>query len=255
MLGFRLFRHAVLMLIDNLGPAFRISLIPFGAFVALIYLVAFMVGAPMDGSAAAGDVPGPLAGLAALGFVVAGITLFCLVAVAWHRYVLVEEYPGPWGPAWHGPEMWLYFKAGLRVFLGVMLVALVLAFGIGLITSVLGVTGFDLGDNAVTSLIFNTFLSYVSIRVSLVLPAAALGERMSIWTSWAVSRPFAWAVLVAMVLVNLLVSIPALLVGTQIGEALAMLSYFVFSGWLQIMLSISLLTALYGHIVQGRELR
>lgn len=255
MLGFRLFRHAVLMLIDNLGPAFRISLIPFGALLACAYLVVFLVGAPLDGSGQADDFAGPVAGLAGAAFVVAGVTLFCLVAVAWHRYVLVEEHPGPWGPKWNGPEMWLYFMATLRVIFGTVLVAIVGSLILGVIAGVIGQRALLPASGNLMSPIFSVLLSYFTIRISLVLPAAALGERMSIWTSWAVSRPFAWSVLVAMVLVNLLVSIPALLVGTQIGEALAMLSYFVFSGWLQVMLSISLLTALYGHIVQDRELR
>jgi hypothetical protein len=143
----------------------------------------------------------------------------------------------------------------VRVTLGAVLIAVAASLALAVVGGLIGAPAIVPSPGTPIWPIFNVLMSYVYIRLSLVLPAAALGERMSIWTSWKVSRPFAWPVLIAMVLVNLLVSIPALLVGTQIGEALAMVSYFVFSGWLQIMLSISLLTALYGHIVQERPLR
>lgn len=247
MLGFRLFRHAVLMLIDNLGPAFRISLIPFAVFVGFIILVGLPLDDPDRGRV------NPLAIPTGLAILAMGVTVFCLVAVAWHRYVLLEEYPGRLGPRWNGPEMWAYFLASLRITFGTVFVGAIAGAALGVLGAVTGEEWLVPGNGS--SPIFTAALSYFSIRISLVLPAAALGEHMSIWTSWKISSPFAWEVLIAMVLVNLLVSIPTLLAGTVIGEALAMVSYFVFAGWLQVMLSISLLTALYGHIVQQRPLR
>lgn len=241
MLGFRLFRHAVLMLVDNLGPAFRVSLAPFAG----VALAAYMFLSVIQGSFTTLFVVVILICLAMV------FATFCWVAASWHRYVLLEEEPGAFAPAWNGPVINAYAGAAIRVFGKTLLVAVPL----GILMAVLSGGNFNSNAGGPLSLVFNTLISYLSIRWSLALPAAAIGQYMTTGESWRLSKPFAGPVFLAMVCVNLLTMIPGILAGSAIGSALGEFAYFTVASWLQLMLSVSLLTALYGHIVQGRDLR
>ncbi|MGR3502126.1 hypothetical protein [Pseudaestuariivita sp.] len=249
MLGLRLFRHAVLMLIDNLGPAFRVSLLPAAIFGLAAYLsfASFASGIQPDGTVSNGQ----LLVIVVFALLALGVVIFCWVATAWHRYVLLEEQPGAALPKWHGDAVKRYLGASLRVIgmtmlVGIPLLVLFAAFGGG---------SFSTEDSSIASIAFNFLVSYVSLRFSMVLPAAAIGTTMTVMDSWRATSGFAWAILLANLLVNLLVGIPGLIAGSLLGSALAAGSYYLVAGWLQLMLSISLLTALYGHIVEGRALR
>lgn len=250
MLGYRLFRHAVLMLIDNLGPAFRISILPAVLFFALTYLMMAQFFSSGDAVAAISEQAGLFA-VTILCLAVAGFVVFCWVATAWHRYVLLEEQPGAALPRWNGDAIRRYVGASFRVFGITFLVALPLALGL----SVLSGREFSSDDGTWLSFAFNFAISYLSLRWSLVLPAAALESHITVFESWRRSRDFAGAIFVANLLVNLLVSVPALVAGSMLNTLFASYSYFAVASWLQLMLSISLLTALYGHIVEGRSLR
>ena len=81
MSNFRLFRHAVLMLIENLSTALRLSAFPF--FVLLVATIVF--------AAAVGEEPAtsliPLAFLAVPFLIISFLVVFVWVAVGWHGFV------------------------------------------------------------------------------------------------------------------------------------------------------------------------
>ena len=243
------------MLIDNLGPAFRISLVPGIAYFLLSYLVAHLVLIPWLQNSADGEPNSLIAVILLFAGVVSTIVLLCLVAVAWHRYVLVEEHPRPWGPKWNGPEITNYFFASVRMIGGTMLIAVPLLIVFGVLSGLSGQGGFDNRQGGPLAFAFNVAIGYFSVRFSLALPAAAVGSYMRVFDSLRATKPFAGAVFIACLLITLLTHIPNLLIGTLIESVLAGFAYFAIAGWLQIMLSVSLLTALYGHIVEGRDLR
>lgn len=243
------------MLIDNLGPAFRISLIPAAVFSGIAYLVTQMVLVPLA-EAQGGQLQfSPWLLILFVLFLAGIVATFCLVAVAWHRFVLLEEYPGALGPDWHGKEMSFYFYATIRVIGGTLLAAVPLLLAFGTIAAMTGQGGFNSKDGGLLATAFNLAIAYVWTRFSLVLPCAALGDRMSIWESLRLTKPSAGAIFIAMVCVHALLLIPSLIKGSFIGSTLGQFAYFSVATWLQTMLSISLLTALHGYIVQGRSLR
>ena len=242
------------MIADNLGPAFRISLVPFG-IVAVAYWGVVSMFTVSDGQVALPSTDPIMPLLAVIALLALTVTLFCLVAVAWHRFVLLEEQPGSLGPRWNGAQMLAYAGASLRIGLVMFAIGAVVGLGLGLFFAMTGEGRWNSQNGATLSFLVNLAMSYLSMRFALVLPAAALGERMQVFDSWSRTKPFAGAIFVAAGCAAVLVNLPLLVIGTALGSVLAQTAYFLFAGWLQIMLSISVLTALYGHIVEGRPLR
>ena len=108
MLGWRLFRHAVLMVLQNWQDAIKILVAPFVLIVLAGFGFVFVValsGMALDGmleGLSSGDFDGFddqlfSSGLFWISFLALWIFVFVSFAgmvVNWHRFVLVEEYPG-----------------------------------------------------------------------------------------------------------------------------------------------------------------
>jgi hypothetical protein len=95
----------------------------------------------------------------------------------------------------------------------------------------------------------------VALRISLILPAAALSARMSIPDSWEATRTVAaslWGVALILAGLNLvLYLIAGLLLPGQFGASFVIRTmFFALEG----LIFISILTTLYGHLVEGRSL-
>jgi hypothetical protein len=109
------------------------------------------------------------------------------VAVAWHRYILLEEEPGALLPAWNGAAIWAYFKAGLMVGLILLVVLLPLMTVAGFLLVplagpsaaspplLLGLIGF------LVAFLPAIFIFY---RLSPALPAAAIGRPLTLREAW-----------------------------------------------------------------------
>ncbi|EPX82451.1 hypothetical protein [Salipiger mucosus] len=242
MKGWRIFLHSARMVIDNLGAALRVSMVLY--LVQVASQLTFFVNAPMAGEQ-------PTAVPEGLGLQLT-LSIFALlaslwIAVAWHRYVLTGELPAGLLPRWHGSEIARYFGQSLLIGLVVILAALAAGVVIGLVAT--AVPGF--GGVLIFGLL--GLCSYLFFRLGLVLPAAALGRRMTIGESWAATRDDDGAVVTLAVLVigvGLLVEVPALL--DQDSGSLIALVYRVVLNWFVTMIGVSVLTTLYGHFVEHR---
>ncbi|WP_205520561.1 hypothetical protein [Tropicibacter sp. Alg240-R139] len=109
MVGYHLFRHAVLMLIDNIVVALRMSVLPFLALYALTVLMFAGISETDDFSARTGI------GLLIVVLVIAYVGVFVWIAVGWHRYVLLEAKPSPAWPKWSGQSVSSYIWACFRL--------------------------------------------------------------------------------------------------------------------------------------------
>ena len=78
---------------------------------------------------------------------------------------------------------------------------------------------------------------------------------MTLGESWTQTEPFWRPIFVAQLLNMGFFSIPYLIAQTPIGAPLNGFAYFTIATWLQVMVGISILTTLYGMIVEKRELR
>jgi hypothetical protein len=217
-----------------------------------------------------GGVPGPQAvGASAFGallVLILAVIAYCWAAVGWHRYVLLEEMGNGIVPTWRGDRIRAYFGrtflVGLTVVLAVIGGGLVVALIIG-ITQSPGL-GLVLG----IGLVFGA--SWIATRIGLVLPAAAIGERMTLSESWNATRPVSGHILLPLIVIALVVGLLGqviiLLFGeTQSVEFMGQMQQQVtlslpgqvlngFVTWLQLLTNLALMTTLYGNLIEGRAL-
>ena len=251
MLGWKIFVRAVRLLVDHLDAALRLSLVPYLAVaVATVWLGLSFPEWIGRGEFDPADPPpaGYVAGQLAVLLLNTVVTLW--IAVGWHRFVLLAEAPRGWLPPLRGPEMLAYF--GRSALIGVLIVAVILAVSLMLATLVVpiapGFAGAVIGAGA------------LFVGDDPVLPAggraAGRGDRPLDGFGEAMrqtSGHTGTVVILALLTVGftLLLEVPTVLDGTG---GLVTLIYQVTVGWIGLMLGVGTLTALYGHLVEGRPL-
>lgn len=247
-MGWDIVRHSFAMLFRNLPNALRISLGP----LAIALLGAALVISSLGVSSAqiafdmARGTLSPQVALAVILLTALFVVVSAWIAVSWHRFILLEEYPGLL-PALAGRPIGAYL--GRTVILAlVMIVAMVPALVIlGLLTALFGP-----GLLSILGIGLALYFSFVWLRVGLVLPATAVGKPLGVGESWRVTAPHANAILGAGALMIVLNS------GIGLVSALLPLSLSlvldVIVSWITLMIGTSLLTTLYGVIVEERRL-
>ena len=257
MQGWKIFTHSVRMVIGNLGPALRISgLLYFAYMVVNAYFIlnfgeAILV---LQHNMAKGYMPATLPrGLVFSLFLnmFVGLLSSLWISVLWHRYVLLEESPATIIPPLNGPRLVSYF--GKTVQLALMLI--VFGVVIGMIVGM--ATGLLIGAAAAyfVPLFVLGILLFLSYRLGLVLPAAALNEPMAFTASWEKTKPAAGAIaqLAAIaVIFAVVIQIPSNM--NPDPNSIVNLVYSYVMGWIAMMVGVSVLTTLYGIYAQGREL-
>lgn len=245
MKGWQILVHSVRLVLRNLDAALRVSLVLYLVQVAnQLYLFTMPVsetpeGMPMMDVRAA--FPTLLLGIAA-------IVASLWIAVAWHRYVLNEEYPQGWLPRWHGSNMLNYLGRSIMIGLLIALAMLVAAIPGGLLT--LSAPG--LGGVLVFGLI--GLAAYLFFRLAVMLPAAAMGRPMTLGDAWTATKDKDGAVvLLALIVIaaSVIIQLPSLAGGQ--GTVVDLL-YQIVTGWFATIIGISVLTTLYGHYVEGRPI-
>src|SRR5262245_56365155 len=110
MISWQIFSQSVLRVFNNLGAAVRVSLVP---YLIVVLASVLLVGSAFMSLMQAGNDPAAMQAAFsnnfpwlqfAICFVVV-IVCFTWVAVAWHRYVLLDETPG-WLPPFKGGRIW-----------------------------------------------------------------------------------------------------------------------------------------------------
>lgn len=183
--------------------------------------------------------------------------VFGWICVAWHRFILLEEGPGPI-PAVTGRPIWLY--VGTTILLAVLLV--LLAIPLGLVASLVGAPfvnpdtepGRDIAT-MVISLTINTITSYLWFRFAVVLPAAAIGKPMTLGDGWTATGRAGGAIFGAVIILILLSFLASLTLSFMSGVN-DWLSFgaAIFVQWVTLMMGASILTTIYGVTVERRAL-
>ncbi|NKX44952.1 hypothetical protein [Roseicyclus persicicus] len=259
--GYQLLRHVVQQVFGNLAAAARLTLLLFLApFLAFVLLG--------GGTLAMGGTETPAGGLF-LGIVVVGlvaVVAYCWAAVGWHRYVLLEEGGNGLLPAWRGDRVLSYFGRAFVVVIVVLIAVLGGGIVIGLVSAI--TQSVTVAVALGIGLVFGA--SWVATRIGLVLPAAALGERMTIGESWAATRPVASQILLPLIVIALVVGVVQQAILLAFGQTVTVNTFgmaqeqIVLSvagqvvngvvSWLQILVNLSLMTTLYGNLIEGRQL-
>ena len=239
MTGWRIFVHSVQLVLRNLSSALRVSLVLYAVQAAA--QVAFFLSVTENAGTLQPSLPVVLLSIL-------GVVASLWIAVAWHRFVLAEEYPAGWLPRWHGGSILLYFWRSLLI--GLLVVALVVAVGVVLALA-LGTTGIGI---VLVPLLATTAAAVLFFRLSPWLPAAALDRPMDLPDAWSRTAGRTGDLLVLALITGIfttLLELPGLLGG---GASLFGLVYGLVLGWIGTMVGASILTTIYGITVEGRAI-
>jgi len=186
------------------------------------------------------------------------VSILCWVwiAVGWHRYMLGEEVARSWLPCWQTRRSLRYFGKALWTWLPlapVMFVFFIVA-AVFFDDTVLGTypeAALDPG-RLLSVGFFILLLNVILLRIGLVLPAAAMDQKMTLRASWGLTRGQhgIWSVALALSLAYVFFSVPVL------GFAENNLLYAVFYTVSEIvtLMGLGVLTALYARLVKGIDL-
>ncbi|MEE9454551.1 MAG: hypothetical protein V3V13_09245 [Paracoccaceae bacterium] len=196
-----------------------------------------------------------------------------LIAVVWHRYILLVEIPRGIIPYRKGLSVWMYFWYGVGIGLLLMLTFMVFGFILALIIPfIIDIIPISPVLLPIIILIISTILFY---RMALILPSVAIDDTLSLADAFRESRGFTWDIIVMAVLlalaniaINLVIAVIfGLPIGTDmssfdpnataaltgVNSILHMVISIAFA-WFTFILNISILTTLYGHIVERRQI-
>lgn len=247
--GYQLLRHAVQQVFGNLGSAARLTLL-----LAVIPTLFFAMTNPALLTGGADPTrpfdPALVNWGAALFGVALSVLCWCWAAVAWHRFVLLEEYPGGALPPWNGPRILSYFGRTVLVTAVVAFAAFGLSIALGVMVTI--TRSMLLAATLGVGLVIG--ISWVGTRIGLILPAAAIGAPLRISESWAATAPVSGHILVPIVVIALVAGVVSQAIVLALGAGLpaALIGLGVF--WIQLLINLALMTTLYGNLVEGRQL-
>ncbi len=273
--GLTILSHSFRQVTGNLGMAIKVS-----GWLVVLYVVAgglllsqmpeWMTAAmnqDTQGMTDAADFSGGSVSLVFAIFLIAVVFLLwsiSLVAIVWHRFILLEEIP--LGVIPYRPEFRVgrYFWYGLGISL---LAALVVAMVSGILGMIVGpffvssMQGLAGGQNTgvvgiafLVGLVIGIVVAVLYLRMALILPAVALDESLTLGQAWEQTSGYTGAILTLALVLAFINAVVPLVINLAFGELvwinLALIGLYQ---WFYFMLSISILSTLYGVIVQKRE--
>lgn len=241
MLGWQIFKHAILMIVRNISDIFKLAALPFLIAAAVYVLMIFWAFGRVD--PIANDAPPQFIFSILIGFVAFGFCGLWFV-VSWHRFVLLEELPRGWlnmPKAQLLGYLWAVIKLTLILVAGMIPVAIV-----AFIFS---------GAPIVMSVVFflaACVLGYLAVRISLILPAAAVGSKLTISDALNETEghlgDFVILLLCFLVLGLLMQVVVFVMSFVPILGVLAGIAVQLFSS----LLNVSVMTTLYGYFIEKR---
>ncbi|QFS84687.1 hypothetical protein FIU97_18155 [Roseivivax sp. THAF40] len=240
-----IFSHSVRLVWRNRWDALRIS----GALYAAYAVVqVIFLGSGTSPNGVEGDVtqmaPEELSTLFFAVLLQSVVTLW--IAVAWHRFVLLEEYPAGWLPQFHGGAIFNYFWRSVAIVLAITLAIMV---PVTLLVAIAPILSVFAGFAAL-------FLAIVmGFRLAPALPAAAMGQPVGfrdVWSATEGQTGTAIALAFIGVFAAFVIQLPVFVVSAispDLGNVL-----FIVLNWFVTLVSASILTTLFGHYVQGRPI-
>lgn len=260
MTGTELFKHAFGMIERNFGTAMRISAVLFVISLGLQFVPSVWSMTNPDLMFSLG-----ITSFMALSYLpsLVAMVLGAWVAVAWHRYVLLEEDPGGWIPNFHGPEVLQYILWIILLIL-IYFLMLIPLFLVG----ALAIPGIESGHNPSAGMmvlfvvvLFATLIAAVLVftRLSTCLVSRAVSQRLSLSQAWSATRGSNWPIILCLLIVFGFLIVFSIVVGilmAVIGVAamVVIIPVYVLFTWSLMFFQISLMTTLYGHYIEGRGL-
>ncbi|MHA6262640.1 hypothetical protein ACXYMO_05520 [Arenibacterium sp. CAU 1754] len=250
MFAFNVLVHAAKMIFHDFWTSVRITFIPYFLGMILAFGAGYLIAGPeiqafFGASLENAGMTGRM-WLAILAATLIVMLAFFWAAVAWHRYGLLAEQPEGFMPAVNGRLIWSYFMASLRI--GLVFIGLLIPAGL-----ILYMSSF-LGPGAVIGGILFAIVMIVLVvmvfRMSLILPAAAIDKPLTIRGALDATRGYFWH----FILLGIFTSLISQLGDSVSGAGIFGLVLFILINWFNFALGLSILTTLYGVLVEGRDL-
>lgn len=251
MRGWKFFTHSAGLVFRNFDAALRISLLPFGAHILSQAWLAWhpeLVAMPAE---LGGELPQvePLTYTIFFVLQIASLVSSLWIAVAWHRYVLTEEMGQGWVPVFRGDLVLGYL--GRSVLLGLLML-------LALVTAAIpaGILMQSMPAATIPLLLACLYAAlYLFFRLGVILPAGAVGQRITLQAAWQATGREQGAILgLALVVVGVMsVMFILSIVMQSMSPPVAGIFGLIF-GWVATMVGASLLTSLFGICVEQRSI-
>ncbi|MDB5659081.1 MAG: hypothetical protein JWS10_1696 [Cypionkella sp.] len=249
MKGVQIFSHSLRQVVDNLGPAIRIS--------GLLYLIQVIVTLALGYALAsrnAGQIGGGFGLSLALVLIVALITGIW-IAVTWHRYVLLGEVPDGPIPPFMADRMGSYFFKSLLIGLVLLALSLILGMIVGLLFGRLMATSGMFIAMLLMAAMVQVPMIYLGLRLTAALPGTALGANPPLMAGWQATAG-EWRPLLQLAVIMAGAMWAINLIGWFVfgGVGIVAQLWQIVAGWPVMMVGLSILTTLYGHYIEKRPL-
>ncbi|MBU2957049.1 hypothetical protein Q4511_04865 [Paracoccus sp. 1_MG-2023] len=253
MLSFRLLRHAVLMLFHDPRATLNVAW-PLLAAMALTTLLSVIATPHVPGA-----MMGPMGMSPAIVLILAAgnTAIFLATAVAWHRHVLRGDAPRIVAPG-RLRQMLTYAGTGIVIALIIMVPVFL---GMAIMSLTMGGMGMGMGRAVfamATMIVLMVLFMALGLRLLTALPGAALREPAPIRRAWRATggqwRCFLSLAVMIFVLQSLPSLVPAAIASVTYSALLAGIVAVLMS-WAWALAGLSLATTLWGHMVEGRDLR
>ena len=270
-MGFRIFALCLRQLFINWLVAVRLSWFWILVMLAAVGLMAYVTGrftiAATSGESVSGS--GLLFVLVLLGLFVVFFVAFATIAMGWRRWVLRDEEPDRFYVLRGDFSMMAYILRSLLI--GLITLLIVSSIFFFLTMSFAGSLVGDDGTPQITSgfmarflavsMVLGTFATWIVLRIGLILPAVAVGERLRIGESSRATSKISGALVVTALCVVVFQSIPSILdmlltgiSGTSVAlTTIGTVINLVFS-WISFFVSFGILPVAYGHVVENRPI-
>lgn len=253
-----LLTHAFRMVFGNLGAALRISVGPVLIIVAVTALFYVVADEPFGTTVTSETMENFPWGMFFLTFVVSAACLLW-VATAWHRYILLEEHPGML-PAFNGARILDYLGRGVLLFAMLFVILFIIALVAGFVLATF------LGDGNMTeeggffvglvfALVVYIPMLFLYYRLCAVLPAAAVGKSLGFKQAFSATAPGS-TMLLAMGIFWTVAGFVGAWVIEFVVVAVPIIGFvlWIVFNWVVAMVNLSIMSTIYGHYVEGREL-
>jgi hypothetical protein len=247
--GWQIFKHSFNLVMANLEQAFRLSLVLY--LIQSAYTVYSFLNPPqmmdLEGTQVPIMSPETIFPTIVLGLLAVIASLW--IAVAWHRFALTGESTSGWLPQFHGSAVMGYLGRSILIGVLVVLGVMVLSIPIGIIS--IGLPALA----GIMSLILIGAAAYLFFRLGIMLPAAALGEKLTLGETWDVTKGRSSIILVLALIVvgaSVIIQLPSWFNDNP--SSIINVVYSLVVNWFATIIGISVLTTLYGHFVENRPI-
>lgn len=252
MLGLRLFMLSARMVANNWQAALQIVVLPFSLVVISAIALGLVTGVDVAsiwaGNINAENTDGPV--LVALSLFGLAYAVMCTwIAVYWHRYILLEELPKGFVYQVDWTAIWAYLVKGFVLSMMTLIPVLIL---VVLITVVLAGAG---SSTDFLGPIAGVVVLVLFMRSFIVLPGLAIGRKMTLREGWQAGAGHMPA-FVLIAVIELLIGKANEAIPTSLVPAVPLIG-FVLSlvlGICLLLISVSVLTTLYGYFVEKRAI-